>query len=115
VNFLRLLPVFISFLLLSAHFFRAGETFLALLPIVLFIPLIFKNIWVPWLIQLALLLGAVEWFFTLASIAQIRMEFGMPWLRMALILGALALFTALSGLVFKSKALKQRYSINSVP
>ena len=70
MNFLRLLPVFISFLLLSAHFFRSGETVLTLLPIVLFIPLMFRKTWVPRLIQLALLLGAVEWLYTLVSVAQ---------------------------------------------
>jgi len=110
MNFLKLLPVFISFLLLSAHFFRAGETVLALLPIVLFIPLMFRQTWVPRLIQLALLLGAIEWVYTLVSVAQIRIQFGMPWVRMVIILGAVALVTALSGLVFRSKALRRRYS-----
>jgi len=115
MNFLRLLPVFISFLLLTAHFFRAGEIVLASIPVVLFIPLMFRKTWVPRVIQVALLIGAIEWLYTLVSIAQIRMEFGMPWVRMVLILAALALFTAGSGLVFKGKALRQRYSVNTVP
>ena len=108
--FLRLLPVFISFLLLSAHFYRAGQIDLAIIPLLLFVPLIFRKSWVPWLIQLVLLLGAIEWLRTLYSVAQIRIEFGMPWVRMAVILGAVALFTALSGLVFRSKGLRKRYS-----
>ena len=110
MNFLRLLPVFISFLLLSAHFYRSGEMIFAFLSIALFIPLLLRKAWVPRLVQLALLLGAIEWAYTLASIAQIRMQFGMPWVRMAIILGAVALFTALSGLVFRSRALRERYS-----
>jgi hypothetical protein len=115
MNFLRLLPVIVSFLLLSAHFFRSGELFFAVLPIVLIIPLMFRQTWVPRLIQLALILGAVEWLYTLVSVAQIRVQFGMPWARMAIILGAVALFTALSGLMFRSKALRERYSINESP
>ena len=111
MNFLRLLPVFISFLLLAAHFFRAGQTVLAVIPLVLFIPLILRERWVPWLIQLVLVLGAVEWLRTLVSVAQIRMEYDMPWIRMAVILGAVALFTAFSSLVFRSNGLRKRYSI----
>lgn len=109
--FLRLLPVFISLLLLAAHFFRAGQTVLAVIPLILFIPLFLRERWVPWLIQLALVLGALEWLRTLVSVAQIRMEYDMPWIRMAVILGAVALFTAFSSLVFRSKGLRKRYSI----
>ena len=115
MNFLRLLPVFISFLLLSAHFLRAGQTVIAMIPLFLLIPLILRKTWVPWLIQLALLLGAVEWLHTLVTVAQVRIEFGMPWIRMVIILGAVALFTALSSLVFRSKALRKRYSGTILP
>jgi len=114
MNFLRLFPVFISLLLLAAHFFRAGQTVLAVIPLILFIPLILREKWVVWLIQLALVLGAVEWLRTLVSVAQIRMEYDMPWVRMAVILGAVALFTALSSLVFRSKGLRKRYAGSAV-
>ena len=60
MNFFRLLPVFLSFLLLAAHFFRAGQTALAVLPLLLLVPLALRKTWVPWLIQLALLLGGVD-------------------------------------------------------
>ena len=110
MNFLRLLPVFISFLLLSAHFVRASQTMLAVLPMLFLLLLIFRKSWVPRVIQLVLLLGAIEWLSTLVSVAQIRIEFGMPWIRMAIILGAVALFTAFSSLVFRNKALRKRYT-----
>lgn len=110
MNFVRLLPVILSILLLAAHFFRAGENIyvyvlLALLPL-----LVLKKSWLPWVIQVALLLGAIEWLRTLMFVAQMRIEFGMPWVRMAIILGAVAVFTALSGLVFRGKALRKSYS-----
>jgi len=111
MNFLKLLPVFISFLLMAAHFLRAGHTAVALVLLFLLLLLILRKTWVPWMIQLTLLLGAVEWLRTLFSVAQVRSEMGMPWTRMAIILGAVALFTAFSGLVFRSKALRKRYHV----
>jgi hypothetical protein len=110
MNFLRLLPVFISFLLLAAHFVRAGQNILAFILLFLLLLLALKKSWVPWVIQLTLLLGAIEWLRTLVFVAQMRMEFGMPWARLAIILGSVALFTALSSLVFRSKGLRKRYS-----
>lgn len=111
MNFVRLLPVFISFLLLSAHFLRAGQIVLACIPLVLPILLIMKESWVPRVIQAALLLGAIEWLYTLYVVAQMRIEFGMPWTRMAIILGVVALYTALSSLVFRGKVLRNRYGL----
>jgi len=110
MNFVRLLPVFISFLLLAAHFMHAGQTALIVLVLLLPLMLIFRNPWVPRLFQLVLLVGAVEWLRTLFFIAQARIGFGEPWVRMALILAVVALVTALSSLVFKNKALRLRYS-----
>lgn len=110
MNFLRLLPVFISFLLLAAHFVRAGQSILAFILLFLLMLLALRKFWVPWVMQLALLLGAIEWLRTLVFVAQMRMEFGMPWTRLAIILGSVALFTALSSLVFRSNGLRKWYS-----
>lgn len=110
MNFLRLTPVFISFLLLAAHFLRAGQTVIVVVLLALLLLLLVKKYWVPWVIQLTLLLGALEWLRTLVSVAQVRIGAEMPWTRMAVILGAVALFTALSCLVFRAKALRNRYS-----
>lgn len=111
VNFLRLLPVFISFLLLAAHFLRSGQTIVVIALLLLPLLLLLRSDWVPRVIQLVLLLGAFEWLWTLYSVAQIRIGLGMPWTRMAVILGAVALFTALSCLVFRAKALRKRFAV----
>jgi hypothetical protein len=110
MNFLRLLPVLISFLLLAAHHFRAGQTVVVVLLLSLLLLLLVRNSWVPRVIQLVLVLAAFEWLRTLIAIASVRMHTGEPWSRMAMILGAVALFTALSGLVFRTTALRARYS-----
>ena len=109
MNFLRLLPVFISFLLLAAHFLRAGQVVVVVVLLALLFLLFVRKFWVPWIIQVILLLGAVEWLVTLYSVAQLRIASGMPWTRMAIILGVVALFTALSSLVFRSEALRGRF------
>ena len=110
MNFLRLLPVIISFLLLSAHFLRAGQMVLVFVSLILIILMLVRKNWVPWVMKLALLLGAVEWLWTLVVVAQMRIEFGMPWTRLAVILAAVALFTAFSSLVFSNKTLRKWYS-----
>lgn len=110
MNFLRLLPVIISFLLLAAHFLRAGQTLVVVALVALLLLLFLRETWVPKVIQLVLLLGAFEWLRTLYSVAQVRIELGAPWTRMALILGFVALFTALSCLVFRGKALRERFA-----
>ncbi len=110
MNLLRLLPVLISFLLIAAHFFRAGQTVIVILLLALLLLLLVRNAWVPRVIQLVLVLSAFEWLRVLFAIASVRMHMGEPWLRMAFILGAVALFTALSGLVFRTAALRARYS-----
>ena len=111
MNFLRLLPVFISFLLLCAHLlFHTSQTAIAIIPLFFLIPLMFRKTWVPCLTQLVLLVAAVEWLRTVVFEVLHRMSAGEPWIRYSIILGAVALFTALSSLVFRNKALGKRYS-----
>ncbi len=109
MNVLRLLPVFLSFLMLAAHFYRAGQQLLALVSILILFLLFVKKFWVPYLMQAALVLGALEWLRSLMMLVHIRMEWGQPWQRLAIILGGVALFTLLSALVFRAKALKNRF------
>jgi len=110
MNALRLVPVILSFLLLGAHVSRSGRPVGAGFCIDMPLLLLVRGSWVPRLIQILLLLGALEWLRTLFVIANMRIAYDQPWVRMAIILGAVALFTALSGLVFRSKALRKRYA-----
>jgi hypothetical protein len=109
MNVLRLLPVILSLLLLAAHFYRAGQLIISLLCIALPFLLFLRRAWVPPLFQALLVLGALEWLRALYGLAAMRMAFGEPWTRLAFILGAVALFTGLSGLVFRNRKLRVRY------
>lgn len=105
----RLLPVVLSFWLLAAHFLRDQSlvfVFFILAPALLLI----RNPWVARLMQILLVLGAAEWVLTLYGIAQTRMAMGEPWLRMALILLAVALFTGLSALVFRRPVVRKHFT-----
>ena len=110
MNVLRLIPVVLSFLLLAAHFYRSGLVVLAAICVALLMLLFFRKSWIPRLFQLLLILGALEWLRSLYYFATMRIAWDQPWTRLAIILGAVALFTALSGLVFNSKSLRNRYS-----
>lgn len=113
MNFVRLIPVILSLLVLGAHFLRDGQTLIVAACIGLVMLLWLRTRWVPRVIQLVLVLGAVEWLWTLYAFATIRAAHGQPWTRLAIILGGVALFTAASALVFRNKALKKRYRMGS--
>jgi hypothetical protein len=49
------------------------------------------------------------WISTIVEIANIRITMGEPWGKMAMILGAVALFTAVSGLILNVKKVKEKY------
>jgi len=111
MNIVRLLPVFLSALLLAAHFFRAGMYPLVVASLTFPFVLLFPRRWSACLVQVALVLGAIEWVRTLLNLVTIRQAVGQPWMRMAIILGSVAVFTAASALVFGFGSLKKRYKL----
>jgi len=109
VNGLRLLPVIFSFLLLGAHYYRAGLLPLTIGCIAVLALLALRRWWVPPVMQALLVLGALEWLRILYVLASMRIAMDQEWLRMALILGGVAAFTGLSALVFRLPVLRRRY------
>ena len=59
--------------------------------------------------QVLLILGSLVWIYTLWNLAHLRQAMGEPWERLALILGVIALFTAGSALMFRTRGLRERY------
>jgi hypothetical protein len=111
---LSFLPVVLSFLLMAVHFFRSGELLWVAVCLLLNGLLLVRRAWAARLMQLALLLGAVEWMRTGFHLAEARRTFGEPYARLVIILGAVALFTALAALLFQSRRLKVRFRIEGV-
>ena len=92
-----------------AHFSRAGQTGLVIVCLLFPLLLFIKRRWVAKVFQVLLLLAAMEWILTTLRIVHIRQMQEEAWIRLVIILGSVALFTALSALVFESKKLKQRF------
>jgi hypothetical protein len=109
MNALRLLPVCLSCWLLAAHFVRAGYAWPAGLFAAIPALLLLRERWIPPLFQVLLGLGALEWLRTLVVLASARGALGEPWMRLALIVGSVALLTAASALVFRSAELRRRF------
>ncbi len=111
MNFVRLLPVIFSFLMLSAHFSRAGNIVLSVIFLLIPVLLFFRKKWVARTLQVLLIFGAIIWVKTTLNYVHIRQAMGEPWVRLVVILGLVALFTAASTLVFENKKIKKRYHL----
>lgn len=109
MNLLKLSPVILSFLMLAAHFYRSGLVIFAIISLLIPFLLFIRNIWIPRMIQIILIIGALEWIRTILIFVEERKLYEMPWVRLAVILGSVALFTALSGLLFQLKSIKRYY------
>lgn len=97
----------LSFLVLAAHFFRAGNVPLFVLALCFLPLLVVPRAWAARAIQAGLLAGVVVWIRTLAAFAGQRRAAGLPVTRLALILGGVALATAACLLVFRSEKVKR--------
>ncbi len=110
MSVLLALPVVLSCLLMGAHLLRWGQLPLVVLCALLPLLLLVRSHWVPRLFTVILLLGSLEWLRTTWELVHMRMAMGQPWLRMVFILGSVALVTAASALVFRTRRYRMRYS-----
>jgi len=96
-------PAILSFLLLAAHVARHGGGLPMVVPLLLIGLLFVPRPWAGRTVQVALLVGALEWGRTLFVLWQQRAARGEPAGRMAVILGAVALLTAASALGLRTR------------
>jgi hypothetical protein len=95
--------VVLACVLLAAHFFRSGAIALVLLCAAAPFLLLVRQRWADVLLRLGLLLGTVEWVRTLVTLARTRSAHGHPWVRLAVILGLVALVTALAAFAVRTR------------
>ncbi|HET9820960.1 MAG TPA: hypothetical protein VFQ16_03975 [Burkholderiaceae bacterium] len=93
----------LSLLVLGAHFYRAGQAWAVLVCGVAVLLLAWPRAAAVRAVQAVLLLGALEWAWTAAVLAQQRIALGRPWGRMAAILGGVALLTAAAAFVLRHR------------
>jgi 4-amino-4-deoxy-L-arabinose transferase-like glycosyltransferase len=96
----------LALLLLAAHLLHGGLLPLAVLAILLAGLLWVRRPWAARVVQVVLLLAAVEWAVTAFGLAQMRLRHGEPYLRLVLILGAVTAFTLLAAYVFQRPRLR---------
>ena len=95
--------------LLGAHFLRAGN--IALVALCLAAPalLFWKNRWSLILLQALAYAAALTWVAAAVQLVQMRRQLGLPWTTAVVILGSVALLTAIAGMLLNSRALRERY------
>jgi hypothetical protein len=112
---LLLLPAALSLLVLGAHFLRAGNDALIAIVLVCLGLLGVRRRWAAWVVQGALLIGAVEWIRTTVELVKWRTAAGQPATRLVVILGGVTLWTLVSAVLFRSARLRRWYSGDSCP
>ena len=61
--------------------------------------------------QTFLVVGGIVWIERAVELVQLRQSQGRPWMRLAIILSVVALYTFLSALILQSKKIQRRYSL----
>ena len=105
-------PVVLSLLVAGAHFLRYGNTIGVVVSLLLIGLLILRQAWVARLVQVGLVVAALEWAWTLYWLVQMRAAQGEPFMRMAIILGAVIAVTFCSALLFQTRTMKRIYGLD---
>jgi hypothetical protein len=105
----------LALLLLAAHFVHAGQMPLATLAILLVGLLAVPQPWASRTLQVFLAVAVIEWILTALGLAQVRLRHDEPYLRLAVILGSVALFTALAALAFQHPVLRAYFRLPTKP
>ena len=113
MKFLLHVPVVLSLLVLGAHFMRYGNNVGVAISLALVGLLLLRKAWVARLVQVALLLGALEWCLTLTRLVQMRAAMGEPATRMVIILGVVIVVTAASALLFQVRTMQRIYGLGA--
>jgi len=104
--------VVLSLVILGAHFMRYGNSIGVIGTLVLIALLFVRRPWVARLMQVVLILGALEWVRTLYGLVQERAANGQPFVRMTVILGVVVAVTFCSALLFQSSTFKRIYRLD---
>jgi hypothetical protein len=103
------LPAVFALLLLGAHFFRAGSVIFTAVCALLPLLLVVRRRIALRIVQYGLAAGVLVWLHTAAELTLMRIQLGAPWMRMLLILSAVALFTGLCVWLLNNNKVKQRF------
>ncbi len=109
-TFLLVLPTILALLTLGAHYMRYSLYPLTLLLVLLIPLLLIERRWVARVMQVVLLVAAVEWVSVLRDVATERAMDGRDSRKSGIILGATALFTLGAAVLYQTPRLRRRYA-----
>lgn len=105
------IPVVLSLVVLGAHFMRDGNMIGVGVAAATIGLLFVRQPWAARLVQVVLVVGALEWAYTLYRLVQMRMALEQPFARLAVILGVVIAITLLSAALFQAKGLRKVYGL----
>lgn len=108
------IPIVFSLLALGAHFLRELNVFGVAVFIVLIGLLVVRQAWVARVVQVALILGAVEWLLTLFMLVTVYAVRGEPATRMVTILSSVAIISFVSAVLFETRTLRKMYRLRPI-
>jgi hypothetical protein len=111
--FLLLVPAGLSALALGAHFLRRGQVAGLVACLALFALLFVRRAWAARTVQIGMLVAALVWAQTLHVLLPARRALGEPWVRTAIILGAVAAAALLSAAAFETRTLRARFGLRA--
>jgi len=99
----------VAALLLGAHFLRAGNFLMvavcAAAPLLFF----YRRRWSLIALQVLAYCASATWIAVAIDLVQMRQQLGQRWTAAAIILGSVALYTLISGLLLNSRRITARY------
>ena len=110
-----LVPAALSLLVLGAHFLRAGHLAPVVVVLALFGLLFVRRPWAGRTVQVALVLGALEWARTTLALTGERASMGRPFGRMVVILGAVTAVCAISAWLFRAERVRRWFRMTAAP
>ncbi len=110
-----LAPAGLSLVVLGAHFLRSGHLALVAAALVLIGLLFVRRPWAGRTVQVALVLGALEWVRTTLVLTGERASMGRPFGRMVVILGAVAAVCAGSAWLLRAGRVRRWFGMTAAP
>lgn len=107
-----LIPIVLSCLLLAAHFLHGGSLSLMALSLIVPLVLFIRHRYAVRTVQAVLTIAFLEWLRTVVVLTEQRMDTGTAWKRMAIILGAVAIWSLGSALLLETPPMRRRYRRN---
>lgn len=104
-----MLPAVMCFLLMGAHWLRAENLVLVGISLAMVFLLWIRRPWMRRVVQVLLVLAALEWVRTTYGITQVRMEEGKPWARAAVILLVVAGLNLLAAGLLEVRQVRRWY------